>query len=297
MTDRILDLSESPASLAVRTGRLVICVNDEIIQTSSFRDLAVIVASHPAVTYTQAVIARLLENNGVFIACNEKRMPVGMILPLDGHFIQAERFARQAAASLPTRKRLWQQIVKAKIRAQARLLNDLYDRDEGIGALADTVRSGDTGNVEAQAARRYWQALFRDTSFKRHREGDPPNNLLNYGYAVLRGIVARGLCAAGLHPSLGLHHHNRYNAFCLVDDLMEPLRPIVDRAVIVWLKDSDGDVDLHRETKRRLIGALTERVIIEGERRTLFDVAHITAVSLAGVFTGECRNLVLPEAG
>jgi CRISPR-associated endonuclease Cas1 subtype II len=204
-------------------------------QTIPFADIAVLVTSHPQISFTQAVLAGLAAAGGMFIVSNEKHMPAAMLLPLSTHSTQTERFARQAAVSLPTRKRAWQQIVQAKLRVQARLLQETAGADQGLLLMAGKVRSGDPDNLEAQAARIYWQALFgKDApgkSFRRDPKGEGINVHLNYGYAVLRAIVARALCASGLHPSLGVHHHNRYDTFCLADDLMEPFRPLVDRVV------------------------------------------------------------------
>ncbi len=154
-----------------------------------------------------------------------------MLLPLVTHSLQAERFAAQARLAAPVRKRAWQQIVQAKITAQGRLLKERTHNDHGLDAIAKSVKSGDTANVEARAARIYWGKLFGETVFRRDADGDGLNACLNYGYAILRAVVARSLCGAGLHPSLGIHHHNRYDAFCLADDLMEPFRPLVDREV------------------------------------------------------------------
>jgi CRISPR-associated protein Cas1 len=185
--------------------------------------------------------------------------------------------------------------VKAKIRAQARVLTELNGHDSGLSELLPKVRSGDPANVEAEASRRYWPALFADPRFRRDRYGDNQNRLLNYGYAVLRAIVARAVCAAGLHPSLGLHHHNRYDAFALADDLMEPFRPMVDRVTAAYCHKYGADALLDKAAKAALIGALMRRLDVGGESRTLFDVAQRTAASLAAVFAGERRTLVLPE--
>jgi CRISPR-associated protein Cas1 len=209
--------------------------------------------------------------------------------------VQAERFARQAAAALPTRKRLWRQIVRAKIRAQAALLKSLHGSTFGLEALVPLVKSGDPKNVEAQASRRYWPALFADKSFRRDVDANDQNRYLNYGYAVIRAVIARAICAAGLHPSLGLHHHNRYNAFCLADDLLEPLRPLADSAALKVLRTRGPDAPMDRETKEILLGFLTRRYELEGESRTLFDLAARTAASLAAVFNGEGKKLLIPE--
>jgi CRISP-associated protein Cas1 len=231
-------------------------------------EIAVIVASHAQITYTNAVLAGIAAAGGIFIACNEKHMPLGMLLPLESHTTQTERFAKQAQMSEPLRKRLWQQIVQAKLRGQARLLEERTGRDWGLARLASEVRSGDPQNVEARAARIYWQALFGEDEFRRNPEGKGVNPPLNNGYAVLRAVVARALCASGLHPSLGIHHHNRYDAFCLADDLMEPFRPVVDRAV-AKLRDARGpNAPLDKDSKSALLGALLGRFEGEGESRT-----------------------------
>jgi CRISPR-associated protein Cas1 len=174
------------------------------------------------------------------------------------------------------------------------LLARLHGSDSGLSALVSQVKSGDPQNVEARAARRYWPALFGD-EFRRDRDGEPPNNMLNYGYAVLRAIVARAICASGLHPSIGLHHHNRYDAFVLADDIMEPLRPVVDRAVAEYVNQYGNDIQLDRQAKSALILPLLGRFRVEGESRTLFDIVSKTAISLVAVFTGERKNLYLPE--
>jgi CRISPR-associated protein Cas1 len=295
MGDRILDFSVEPASLSMRIGLLVIERKDKPELTIPFSDIGVIMTSHPQVHYTNAVLAGLASAGGAFIVCNEKYLPVGMLLPLVGHSTQAERFACQANASAPVCKQLWKQIISAKVKAQGNLLKEIHGKDMGLINLSKRVRSGDTDNIEGQASRRYWPALFGDKSFKRNRASQDQNRFLNYGYTVLRAIVARSICAAGLHPSLGIHHHNRYDAFCLADDLMEPFRPIVDKAVVKIVNDKGKDVPLDKDIKAELIGALTEKFNLDGEQRTLFDILSRTSASIAQVFEGNAKELVLPE--
>jgi CRISPR-associated protein Cas1 len=295
MTDRILDLSEHPAYLSVNNGLLVIAQDGREDQTVPLADLAVVVVSHPQVKYTHAVLAGLTAAGASFVTCDVRHLPVGMLLPIDAHYVQTERFALQAQAPLPMRKRLWQEIVRAKVRAQGRLLAALHGNDQGLLALAGDVKSGDTANVEAQASRRYWPALFADPAFRRDREAEDQNRLLNYGYAILRAIVSRAICAAGLHPSLGLHHHNRYNPFCLADDLMEPLRPVVDKAVCDLTCAAGAALEMDRRTKTALLEAVTGRVRVQGESRTLFDAASMAASSLVAVLHKEAKHLILPE--
>ena len=295
MTERIIDLAEQPARLSIRNSCLVISRADEPETTIPVGEVAVLSLANPQLLLSQPVLAELASAGATVLVCDRKHMPAAMLLPLVGHFTQGERFARQAAASLPTRKRLWQTIVRAKVRAQARLLADLRGHDAGLSELLAKVRSGDPDNVEADAARRYWPALFLDRRFRRDRFAGRQNHLLNYGYAVLRAIVARSVCAAGLHPSLGLHHHNRYDAFCLVDDLIEPFRPLVDRTTAEYCDAHGPLAPLDREAKAALIGCLLGRFPVGKQTRSLFDIAHRTAASLADVFAGERKTLLLPD--
>lgn len=296
MTDRVIDLAETPARISVCLDQLVIDPADGPSVSVPLEDLAVLVVSHSQVSYTQAVLCGLVKVGAAFVVCDPRHLPVGMLLPIDAHYVQAERFALQARASLPLRKRLWQQIVRAKVAAQARLLACLYGDDCGLSALAPRVRSGDPDNIEAQASRRYWRALFADSAFRRRREGEDQNSHLNYAYAVVRAVVARAICATGLHPSLALHHHNRYDSFCLADDLMEPLRPLADRAVCDLLRTQEqGIPPLDREAKAALLASLVGHVMLEGQQRTLFDACKRMADSLVAVFSRERRSLILPE--
>ncbi|MBN1589085.1 MAG: type II CRISPR-associated endonuclease Cas1 [Pirellulales bacterium] len=295
MINRILDFSVAPARLRVRHRQLLIQRDDEPEQTVPLAELAVVLVAHPQVTYSQAVLSGLASSGGTFVACDRQNLPVGMFLPLVGHFAQAQRFAAQARLSLPTRKRLWRQLVRAKIKAQAETLEELHGTDHGLEKLVPLVRSGDPANVEARAARRYWSRLFVDVDFRRHRENEDQNLLLNYGYAVLRAIVARAICGAGLHPSLGLHHHNRSNAFCLADDLMEPFRPTVDRSVVEYMSTHDAFDHLEASAKQHMIGDLTARYVVDGQQRTLFDTASRLAGSLAEICLGNAEKLELPD--
>ncbi|MGD9128327.1 MAG: type II CRISPR-associated endonuclease Cas1 [Planctomycetia bacterium] len=294
MTNHILDFSACPARLRVKHHQLLVQRENHQDVTIPLSEVAVVVVSHPQVTYTQAVLVGIAESSGVFVACDQKNLPVGLFLPLTGHSTQTERFVAQATASVPTRKRLWQQIVKSKIAAQAAVLNQLSDNDHGLAAMIPSVKSGDPTNIEAQAARRYWPYLFADAEFRRNPKHEDQNSLLNYGYAVLRAIIARAICASGLHPSLGLHHRNKYNAYCLADDLMEPFRPIVDLCVAQYIQDNSLENGVDQESKRQIIESLTSRLLHQGEQRTLFDIATRLTASLAGVFLKKDDHLDLP---
>lgn len=295
MPDRILDFSLEPTSLSARIGLLVIEQKDKPELTIPFADIAVIITSHPQVHYTNAVLAQLAEAGGAFIVCNSKYLPVGMLLPIVAHSTQTERFILQAQAPLPIKKQIWKQIIQAKIKNQGKLLKNLYGEDEELIAISKKVKSGDFENMEGFASRRYWQKLFADQQFVRDRSKDDQNKLLNYGYTVLRAITARAVCSAGLHPSIGVHHHNRYNAYCLADDLMEPFRPIVDKAVVQIVREKGKNIELNKEIKATLISAITARFELEGESRTIFDILARTASSLALIFEGKTNELLLPE--
>lgn len=295
MQHRILDISESGAKLSVSHRQLVVDRLGSANVSVPFADLAVLVVAHPQISLTQPVLATLVEHGGMLVTCDERRLPAGMLLPLQTHSTQCQRIALQASSPLPLRKRLWQQIVRAKIIAQAELLERVRSSDCGLKALVTNVRSGDPANVEAQAARRYWSVLFGSNTFRRDPDAKDQNRLLNYGYAILRAIVARAICAAGLHPSLGLHHHNRYNAFCLADDLMEPFRPFVDSFVAGFVEEHGFEADFDLPARRAMLEVLTGRCQFEGESRSLFDAAARTANSLANVFHGHGKKLSLPD--
>ena len=295
MTNRMIELSDGAASLSVRLDQLVIAREDQAEVTVPLEDIACLVVAHPRVMFTHAVLSGLAARGAAFVVCNERFLPVGMLLPLDVNTTQAEQFAMQAAAPLAVRNRLWRQIVQAKVRAQGRLLARLRGDDKGLFALADEVRPGDRKNIEAQASRRYWAALFPDTGFRRLVEADDENRFLNYGYAILRAIVSRAICATGLHPSFGLHHHHRNNAYCLADDMMEPFRPIVDAAVVKICDEHGADAPMDKATKAVLFEALLGRFTIEEDSRTLFDILTRTTASLAQALAGQRKDLVLPE--
>lgn len=294
MTERILDFSEEPAKLSVRTGLLVVRRGSEEVGCVPLAEIAVIVVSHPQVVYTHSVLTGCAAARAAFVVCDERHLPTGMLLPLDAHYVQAERFAMQAAVHKPVKKRTWQQIVRAKLRCQARTLEALCGDDGGLHGLLSRVRSGDPTNVEAQAGRRYWRQLFGDT-FRRDRHAADANRLLNYGYAVLRAVIARAVVAAGLHPSLGIHHCNRYSSFCLADDLMEPFRPLVDRTVQEIVDERGADVEMDSDVKRALIAPMMARYEVDGQQLTFFETAARCAHSLVAVMEGKTKRLVLPE--
>lgn len=300
----------NPAYLSLRNAQLVIKLPEvennatlpEVMKhqsevTKPIEDLGVVVLDNKQITITSGAMEALLENNCALITCDSKSMPVGLMLPLYGNTTQNERFREQLAASVPLKKQLWQQTVQAKINNQAAALAICTgEESKCMRVWANDVRSGDPDNLEARAAAYYWRTLFSDLDgFTRDREGIPPNNLLNYGYAILRAIVARGLVASGLLPTLGIHHHNRYNAYCLADDIMEPYRPYVDKLVFDLYQRQRKEVSLTKETKVALLAIPTLDVRISKKRSPLMVAVGQTTSSLYKCFSGELRRIAYPE--
>ena len=269
----------------------------EAERTIPIEDIGVVILDNRRITVTSGVLDALLENNCAVITCDSKSMPVGLLLPLCGHKTQNERFRSQLDSSLPLRKQLWQQTVKQKILNQECVLRTNTNKETNCMCVwANDVRSGDPDNLEARAAAYYWRNLFLDfPDFVRDREGTPPNNLLNYGYAILRAVIARSLVGSGLLPTLGIHHHNRYNAYCLADDIMEPYRPYVDQLVIDILHRFDDVSSLSKELKMELLSIPMIDVVVNGKRSPLMIAAQQTTASLAKCFSGETRRISYPE--
>lgn len=265
--------------------------------TKPIEDIGVLVLDHQQITITQGVLEALLENNVAVITCDKRSLPVGLMLPLYGHSTQNERFREQIDASVPLRKQLWQQTIQTKIANQAVVLEQCtVDTYPCMRIWSTEVRSGDTENMEARAAAFYWKHLFKQicSDFKREREGEAPNHLLNYGYAILRAVVARALVCAGLLPTLGIHHHNRYNAYCLADDLMEPYRPYVDLLVYDMVLKQGVDIPLNKDAKAELLAIPTMDVCIGGKKSPLMVAAGLTASSLRKCFSGVQRKILYP---
>lgn len=265
--------------------------------TIPIEDIGVVILDHPQITITQGLMAALLANNCAVISCDNKHLPVGLQLPLSGNSVQNERFRAQLDASLPLRKQLWQQTIQHKIHNQAIVLKKYRNTEVGnMTAWVNKVKSDDATNLEARAAAYYWRNLFPDIpSFTREREGEVPNNFLNYGYAILRATVARALVSSGLLPTLGIHHHNRYNAYCLADDIMEPYRPYVDALVVELLESNPSATELTTELKRELLQIPTLEVKINGQRSPLMIACSQTTASLAKCFMGEIRKIAYPK--
>lgn len=291
----------NPAYLSVKNSQLVVKRTDSdtkeaVVVTAPIEDIGVVVLEDRQITVTNVALDALLQNNCAVITCDEKHMPAGMLLPLEGNTIQSERFRNQIEASLPLKKQLWQQTVQAKIRNQASVLKRLSGVETGcMLAWANDVKSGDSENLEGRAAAYYWRNIFPNLpGFTRDREGETPNSLLNYGYAIVRAVIARALVASGLLPTLGIHHHNRYNAYCLADDIMEPYRPYVDELVLNIMQSEMDYGELTPELKRQLLGLPVTEVVIGGQRSPMMVAASQTTLSLCKCFSGELRKLAYP---
>jgi len=289
MIRRTVEISGHGNHLFISDGALCVRRGRDVVGRVPLEDLGVLILDAPTTTYTHHAIAEALAAGAVILPCGRDHHPAGMFLPQTSS-LQTQRVRDQAAASAPLRKRLWQQIVRRKIANQAAVLDD-GPVAKGLKLMVSRVRSGDPANVEAQAARKYWRALFGKV-FRRGREGAPPNALLNYAYMVLRACVARSVCAAGLHPSLGLHHHNRSNAFALADDLVEPLRPMADRKVKALYEAGAREVE--RETKVELLSLLTAEIEVAGARGPLMVGLERVIASLVRCYAGEAKAIELP---
>lgn len=289
--DRVVEIERPDVFVRVADERLRIEENRRLIGEVPLTDLSTLVLSTPRATISRAVLDAVVRHGGSVVVCNGEHHPTAMLLPLVGHHHQTQRMHAQASASKPTLKRLWKQIVRAKVLAQAANLTAHRDTDAGLTEIARKVRSGDAANVEGWAAQRYWPKLM-GKDFRRRPDGPPPNPLLNYGYAVLRAGTARAIAAAGLHPALGLHHHARGNPYCLADDLMEPFRPLVDALVV----SCEARMSKRPGPRARgtVAGVLACRVPLEGEDRSVSDCLQRLTVSLAAVFLGERDALLLP---
>ena len=259
-------------------------------------DIGIVILDHYGVSTSQYLISKLLENNVAVIFCNDKHHPTGLLLNLDGNSVQSEKFKAQINSSLPLRKNLWQQTVSSKISNQSKLLKSIGIEVTNMESWAVKVNSGDTKNLEARASVYYWKNLFpEEMNFYRDRYGEPPNNLLNYGYAILRAVVARGLVASGLLPTLGIHHRNKYNAYCLADDIMEPYRPFVDKIVCSLVNKNMDLYELTIEIKKELLQLPASEIIINNERSPLMVGLQKTTASLAKCFEGKIKRISYPE--
>lgn len=288
----------NPCYLSKKNNQLIVEFPDKEKDTRSIpiEDIGMIIAESHRITFTNSLIAALMENNAAIVSCDSFHMPFGLMLPMASHHAFTEKLYAQLDSSEPLRKNLWQQTVVAKIRNQAFLLGSTGVNIDNMVYWASRVRSGDPDNYEARAAAYYWDNIYgADSGFKRHRFGAFPNNLSNYGYAVLRAIVARSLVGSGLFPALGIHHRNKYNPYCLADDIMEPYRPFVD-SLVIEIMQQEGEVEeLTTAHKVKLLSIATVDTVIEKQRSPLMVGVQRTTASVRKCFDGEIRKIAYPE--
>jgi len=296
MIRKTVEFATPGTRLSVANRQLVIERPDFPKATLPIEDLGVVIVDDLRATYTQAVFIELLEAGATVMVTGRDHLPAGMMLPLDAHHVQTERHRAQVEASEPSKKRAWQTLVRSKIAQQGVVLEHFTGEHGGLAPLSRRVRSGDPDNLEAQAAQRYWPRLF-GKDFRRDRDLEGVNALLNYGYAVIRAATARAIVAAGMIPSLGVFHRNRANPFCLADDLLEPYRPYVDWRVRL-LADETGDIPPSlddRDVRAALLSLFNETVLVGGRRMPLLLALHASAASLCRALTGGDPALALPE--
>lgn len=293
MLDRIIEISSTAARLQVKNSLLAIRIDEDNETTIPLSEIGVLLLSNPAGSLTNAVLAQLAENGAMVVVCGNDYLPSAMLLPTKTVTRQSERFQKQAAASAPLKKQLWKEIIIQKISNQGSLLKFLYQSDANLEKLSKLVKSDDSENIEGRAARIYWSKLNLMNKRDRNNQNDA-NALLNYGYTVLLAACARGICSVGLHPTLGIHHHNQFNSFCLASDIMEPYRIIVDRAVCAL---SSKTLEVNQESKRFLISQILDGFVkINNQKEKILNAISLTSESLMKIYCGDKDSkLLLPS--
>jgi len=286
----------NPVYLSTKNEQLVVSYPEKEMadKTVAIEDIGMVVLEHKQITITNALLEKLNLSGSAVVHCNSQHMPIGLLLPLNGHSEQNERIRHQLAASIPLKKNLWQQTIKQKILNQAELLQRRNKNIKNMLYWSKEVTSGDVMNYEARAAAYYWQNLFDLPSFNRHQNGEAPNNLLNYGYAILRAVCARALVSSGMLPVVGIHHANKYNAYCLADDIMEPYRPVVDALVCELIVSHGLPETLAPEHKKLLLQIPVLDVKIDGQTSPLMVAMSRTTASLYDCFAGKSRRILYP---
>jgi len=292
MIKRIIDISEA-AYVCLNHQQLIIEKQGEVVGQVPVEDLGVLILQHPAIVLTQQLIVACQKNKVVIVFCDEKHLPYSLILPIgEGHTLHNKILKQQMAISEPTRKRLWQKIVQHKIKEQEQTLVMLNKESTRLSFLSTQVKTGDSGNCEAIAAQAYWKLLF-GKAFKRDADLDGVNSLLNYGYAIIRAAVARSVCGAGLHPTIGLFHTNQYNALCLADDLMEPFRPWVDY-VVYQMASTNSEVTINQQSKQALLGLMSEAVLYKKKTMPFMVALHYLMADLKRCYSNGIKTLPYP---
>lgn len=293
MIKRTIEISQEPVHVSVAKSQLILKRNGVQVGDAPCEDIGMVVVDHPQTTYSHAALAALANSGAVLVVCGDDHLPSAMLLPLSSHSQVVWRLADQIAAPIPLQKQLWKQLIVSKITGQSQNLIDGSVSQKRLQNFAGRVRSGDPENIESQAARVYWNAWLDNISFRRHQTACDLNCFLNYGYSIIRAAIARAVVAAGLHPAIGLHHSSRSNAFCLVDDLIEPFRPTVDRQVReMW---DGGYEELNQTAKAELLGLLTHPFSMNDQSGPFLVMIHRMVASLVRCFSGETRILEIPR--
>lgn len=287
----------NPVYLSTSKEQLVVTYpkpTDQAAKTVPIEDIGMIVLENQQITLSNALMEKLAYQNAAVVCCNAQHLPISLLSPLSGHSEYNERLRHQLEASTPLKKNLWQQTIIAKITNQANLLGERDKPNIKLRQWSRDVLSGDSTNREAHSAAYYWEHLFDFPGFYRGQKGDPPNNLLNYGYAILRAICARSLIGSGMLPALGIHHANKYNAYCLADDIMEPYRPYVDAMVCRIIDKYQQYEELTTSLKAELLKIAAVDVVIDGKKSPLLVAMSRTSSSLFDCFSGLSRKILYP---
>lgn len=293
MIKRIVDISEQ-AYLHQQHQQLLIDKNGKTVAQIPIEDLGVLILQHPAIVITQAVVITCQQNNVAIVFCDARHLPYSVLLPIsDGNSLHSKIIQQQINLSLPAKKRVWQQIVRHKISGQARVLKQAGKNAVALERLADNVKAGDPDNLEAQAAQSYWRLLFGE-DFRRDTDAEGINSLLNYGYAIMRAMVARAIVASGLHPALGVQHSNQYNGLCLADDIMEPFRPWVDLQVY-QLALQQPELAVNQTTKQPFLKLLGEQVRWGKQTMPLMVASHYLLADIKRAFEDKTQKITYPE--
>jgi len=287
----------NPAYLSCQNSQLTVSYPDtDDKKTVPIEDIGIVILDHAQITITHTLIANLLSANAALITCNDKHLPTGMMLNLDGHSLQSKYYRHQVTAKEPLKKQLWQHTIKVKVQNQANVLQSQSKNYQYLRNLIAMVKSGDSTNVEARAAGFYWKSVYMELGIKFNRDpaGESPNHLLNYGYTILRAMVARSLVGSGLMSTLGIFHRNQYNAYCLADDIMEPYRPYIDALVYELCLRYGKDIELNTEIKKQLLSIPTIDVVIDKRKSPMMIAIQRTTASLAKSFESGVCELIYP---
>lgn len=295
MIKRIIYI-ESPCYVSTENEQIWINYkSSDLKERIAAEDLGFLILDNYQITISANAINKIGQNGAAVLTCGSNHHPLMLALPIEGNYLQTERLNKQISASLPQKKKLWTQVIISKINNQALVLKHFSKEYKTLLSKIEKIRSGDTTNQEAIASQYYWKKLFEGIDFRRDPDGDYPNNLLNYGYAILRAIVARSIVSSGLHPSIGIFHKNKLNAFCLADDMMEPYRPLVDKVVYEYYLQNPYNEILSKEVKKMLLELAFYDVKIGNKVHPLSIGVQITISSLVDYFSGKIKKLKLPE--